>query len=120
MGFDLKDITELLPFIGENIEKCVYIIVVCLFFGFLFGRFVGRIDTKSKKEMKAEIEKYKNENLQLNSEITLYKLSQNNSQSPLTSLTNLGQLLHSKDGEVELSALIEVKYNQNKTGSQPR
>ena len=54
MGVDLKDITDLLPFIVENLSKCIYIIVVCLIAGF----FVGKLLQKSKIQKPNGLAKY--------------------------------------------------------------
>lgn len=50
MGVDLKDITDLLPFIVENLSKCIYIIVVCLIAGFIVGRLLQKSKMKPKMQ----------------------------------------------------------------------
>lgn len=124
MGFDIKDITDILPFILDNLSKCAYIIVICIVFGFFLGKQFSKIRQKKKAfdskpqlfQNKEFIEKKvgdnNEENGMLNNSAETIKNNSNNYQFATLSL--LDKILNSKDGQVELATVIELNYKKDK------
>lgn len=132
MGFDIKDITDILPFIAENLSVCAYIIVISVMIGFFAGKHfekgrqkkklidletqlirekeeVGKINTQKEHLEKVVSETSKEcEMLKNRSGV----IENGSAGSPFTSLSALERLLESKDGQVELTALIELNYRK--------
>ncbi len=135
MGVDLKDITDLLPFIVENLSKCIYIIVVCLIAGFIVGRLLQKSKMKPKmqeltiklteKEKKLEILKEEKKDLEekLDKFSEKYNILQNqmalihndrNANSNFSTLNELGKIINSNEGRMEITALIEFSLKRDK------
>ena len=135
MGVDLKDITDLLPFIVENLSKCIYIIVVCLIAGFIVGRLLQKSKMKPKmqeltiklteKEKKLEILKEEKKDLEekLDKFLEKYNILQNqmalihndrNANSNFSTLNELGRIINSNEGRMEITALIEFSLKRDK------
>lgn len=128
MSFDLKDITDLLPFILENISKCIYIMVICLMSGFFIGKLVEKhrnkpeicgLTTKlndKENELKAlEQEKRQLEEKVRNQSSEHSVLLSNLNYSPsLHTLNELGKLISSNEGRMEITALIELNLKRDK------
>lgn len=135
MGVDLKDITDLLPFIVENLSKCIYIIVVCLIAGFIVGRLLQKSKMKPKmqeltlklteKEKKLEILKEEKKDLEekLDKFSEKYNILQNqmalihndrNANSNFSTLNELGRIINSNEGRMEITALIEFSLKRDK------
>ncbi len=135
MGVDLKDITDLLPFIVENLSKCIYIIVVCLIAGFIVGRLLQKSKMKPKmqeltiklteKEKKLEILKEEKKDLEekLDKFSEKYNILQNqmalihndrNANSNFSTLNELGRIINSNEGRMEITALIELSLKRDK------
>ncbi len=135
MGVDLKDITDLLPFIVENLSKCIYIIVVCLMAGFIVGRLLQKSKMKPKmqeltiklteKEKELEILKEEKKDLEekLDKFSEKYKILQNqmalihndrNANSNFSTLNELGRIINSNEGRMEITALIELSLKRDK------
>ena len=135
MGVDLKDITELLPFIVENLSKCIYIIVVCLIAGFIVGRLLQKSKMKPKmqeltiklteKEKKLEILKEEKKDLEekLDKFSEKYNILRNqmalihndrNANSNFSTLNELGRIINSNEGRMEITALIEFSLKRDK------
>lgn len=135
MGVDLKDITDLLPFIVENLSKCIYIIVVWLIAGFIVGRLLQKSKMKPKmqeltiklieKEKKLEILKEEKKDLEekLDKFSEKYNILQNqmalihndrNANSNFSTLNELGRIINSNEGRMEITALIEFSLKRYK------
>jgi predicted nucleic acid-binding Zn-ribbon protein len=135
MGVALKDITDLLPFIVENLSKCIYIIVVCLIAGFIVGRLLQKSKMKPKmqeltiklteKEKKLEILKEEKKDLEekLDKFSEKYNILQNqmalihndrNANSNFSTLNELGRIINSNEGRMEITALIELSLKRDK------
>ena len=135
MGVALKDITDLLPFIVENLSKCIYIIVVCLIAGFIVGRLLQKSKMKPKmqeltiklteKEKKLEILKEEKKDLEekLDKFSEKYNILQNqmalihndrNANSNFSTLNELGRIINSNEGRMEIMALIELSLKRDK------
>lgn len=135
MGVDLKDITGLLPFIVENLSKCIYIIVVCLIAGFIVGRLLQKSKMKPKmqeltiklteKEKKLEILKEEKKDLEekLDKFSEKYNILRNqmalihndrNANSNFSTLNELGRIINSNEGRMEITALIEFSLKRDK------
>lgn len=135
MGVALKDITDLLPFIVENLSKCIYIIVVCLIAGFIVGRLLQKSKMKPKmqeltiklteKEKKLEILKEEKKDLEekLDKFSEKYNILQNqmalihndrNANSNFSTLNELGRIINSNEGIMEITALIELSLKRDK------
>lgn len=135
MGVDLKDITDLLPFIVENLSKCIYIIVVCLMAGFIVGRLLQKSKMKPKmqeltiklteKEKELEILKEEKKDLEekLDKFSEKYNILQNqmalihndrNANSNFSTLNELGRIINSNEGRMEITALIELSLKRDK------
>lgn len=135
MGVDLKDITDLLPFIVENLLKCIYIIVVCLIAGFIVGRLLQKSKMKPKmqeltiklteKEKKLEILKEEKKDLEekLDKFSEKYNILRNqmalihndrNANSNFSTLNELGRIINSNEGRMEITALIEFSLKRDK------
>ena len=135
MGVDLKDITDLLPFIVENLSKCIYIIVVCLIAGFIVGRLLQKSKMKPKmqeltiklteKEKKLEILKEEKKDLEekLDKFSEKYNILRNqmalihndrNANSNFSTLNELGRIINSNEGRMEITALIEFSLKRDK------
>lgn len=138
MGVDLKDITDLLPFIVENLSKCIYIIVVCLIAGFIVGRLLQKSKMKPKmqeltiklteKEKKLEILKEEKKDLEekLDKFSEKYNILRNqmalihndrNANSNFSTLNELGRIINSNEGRMEITALIEFSLKRDKDES---
>lgn len=132
MGFDIKDITDVLPFILENLSECAFIIVISIILGFFIGKQLERgkqkkriaelnLQLSSKEEA---IAKLNNEKERLEKEIekvlNKYEILKNRAElienrqisSNYSSLSALERLLDSKEGQLELTALIEYSYKK--------
>ena len=135
MGVDLKDITDLLPFIVENLSKCIYIIVVCLIAGFIVGRLLQKSKMKPKmqeltiklteKDKKLEILKEEKKDLEekLDKFSEKYNILRNqmalihndrNANSNFSTLNELGRIINSNEGRMEITALIEFSLKRDK------
>ena len=135
MGVALKDITDLLPFIVENLSKCIYIIVICLIAGFIVGRLLQKSKMKPKmqeltiklteKEKKLEILKEEKKDLEekLDKFSEKYNILQNqmalihndrNANSNFSTLNELGRIINSNEGRMEITALIELSLKRDK------
>lgn len=135
MGVDLKDIADLLPFIVENLSKCIYIIVVCLIAGFIVGRLLQKSKMKPKmqestiklteKEKELEILKEEKKDLEekLDKFSEKYNILQNqmalihndrNANSNFSTLNELGRIINSNEGRMEITALIELSLKRDK------
>lgn len=135
MWVALKDITDLLPFIVENLSKCIYIIVVCLIAGFIVGRLLQKSKMKPKmqeltiklteKEKKLEILKEEKKDLEekLDKFSEKYNILQNqmalihndrNANSNFSTLNELGRIINSNEGRMEITALIELSLKRDK------
>ena len=135
MGVDLKDITDLLPFIVENLSKCIYIIVVCLIACFIVGRLLQKSKMKPKmqeltiklteKEKKLEILKEEKKDLEekLDKFSEKYNILRNqmalihndrNANSNFSTLNELGRIINSNEGRMEITALIEFSLKRDK------
>lgn len=132
MGFDIKDITDILPFILENLSECAFIIVVSIFLGFFIGRQLERgaqkkriAELKSKLSNKEEmIAKLNNEKEHLEKEIdkisNKYEILKTRAEAVengqmntnYSSLAKLERMLNSKEGQIELTALIELNVKK--------
>lgn len=124
MGFDIKDITDILPFILNNLSECAYIIVICIVFGFLIGKQFGKnrqkkkaIDSKSQLVQHKEVmgKKISDNNGgygRLNNRAETIKKNSHNYQ--FVSFPLLDKMLNTKDGQVELTAVIELNYKKDK------
>ena len=112
MGFDFKDIADIIPFIFANIEKCVYIILVCLFIGFVIGRFTARIQTRKRKQLEADFENLTQEKRLVQTELNLER-ARNVDKTSLSTLSSLENLLNSENRAFDLSALIELNIRSN-------
>lgn len=133
MGFDVKDIVDALPFISDNLSVCAYIIIISIFFGF----FVGKLFEKSRQKKKIADLKLKLAHEKENTEIIRKEkdqLSKNLDDAnkecealrnrggginsglvnpKFTSLSELGRMLDSAEGKIELTALIELNYKRD-------
>ena len=134
MGFDFKDIADIIPFILENLSNCAYIIAISIFLGFLIGKVLERVRQKKKiselesklvdkeealSRINQEKEILKKEVNELNVECEILKrrietVGNNLANSQFISLSSLERMLDSKEGKVELTALIELNYKKNK------
>lgn len=131
MGVALKDITDLLPFIVENLSKCIYIIVVCLIAGFIVGRLLQKSKMQeltiklTEKEKKLEILKEEKKDLEekLDKFSEKYNILQNqmalihndrNANSNFSTLNELGRIINSNEGRMEITALIELSLKRDK------
>lgn len=132
MGFDIKDIADILPFILDNLPVCAYIIIISIVFGFLIGKQFEKnkqekkiIELKSQLESEKEVVvKIRKEKEQLdkkvddaNKECEILKSGVKNinsglGNSQLASLSELGRMLDSTEGKIELTALIELNYKR--------
>lgn len=124
MGFDIKDITDILPFILNNLSECAYIIVICIVFGFLVGKQFEKnrqkkkaIGSKSQLVQHKEVmgEKISDNNGgygRLNNRAETIKKNSHNYQ--FVSFPLLDKMLNTKDGQVELTAVIELNYKKDK------
>lgn len=131
MGIDLKDITELIPFIIDNLAKCIYILVVCLIVGFSVGRLSYKVKIKeimeklTKKEEELEALKEENKGLKetldkcsekcniLQNQMTLMR-KDGDSNSSFSTLNELGRIINSNAGKMEITALIELSLKRDK------
>lgn len=135
MGVDLKDITDLLPFIVENLSKCIYIIVVCLIAGFFVGKLLQKSKMKPKmqeleiklNEKEKELEVLKEEKKDLEEKLDKFSEKYNNLQNQMalihndrnansnfSTLNELGRLINSNEGRMEITALIELSLKREK------
>ena len=109
MGFDIKDIADLVPFILANLSKCVYIAVVSLIVGFSLGKFTSKCDTKSKRKLKKEVQVLADENKKLKDKLQNSQNIRFQQNSPFTSLSDFEHLITSEKASVEINALYEIK-----------
>lgn len=136
MGIDIKDITDILPFILDNMSVCAYIIIISIILGF----FVGKQFEKYKQKKRVNVlesqlinqkENVKNANLekeQLKKEIAEMSkkceilrnktkiIDDKRINTNIASLASLERMLDSKEGQIELTALIELSYKKDKQG----
>ena len=132
MGADIKDITDTIPFILANLSVCAYIIVISIIIGFFVGKHFekGRknkklidLETQLIRE-KEEVEKINAQKDHLekiisetNKECEMLKnrramIENGSTSSQFASLSALERLLESKEGQIELTALIELNYKK--------
>lgn len=134
MGINIKDITDVFPFILKNLPMTAYIIIVSIVLGFWCGKKFEKIrrkrkiiDLKSQLSNKEEfITKVNIEKEQLEKKIqeisAKYEMLQNKTEiakaeqtkSMFASLSVLEKMLNSKEGQVELTALIELNCKKEK------
>ena len=132
IGFDIKDIADILPFILDNLPVCAYIIFISIVLGFLMGKQFEKnkqekkiIELKSQLECEKEIVvKIRKEKEQLdkkvddaNKECEILRSGVKNinnglGNSQLASLSDLERMLDSTEGNIELTALIELNYKR--------
>ncbi len=122
MGFDFKDIADILPFILDNLSVCAYIIFISIILGFFVGKQFEKIKQKKKiADLEAciasEKEKWdvaNRESEMLKRKIEIMEVGTSNSQ--FASLSALERMLDSEEGQVDLTALIElnIKRERNK------
>lgn len=130
MGFDVKDIVDILPFILDNLSMCAYIIIISVVSGFFVGKQFEK--SRQKKEIsdlkimlaheKENIERIKKEKELLsksvddtNKECEMLKNKLEGINGGLDNLkfpsvSEFGRMLGSPVGKVEISALIELNY----------
>ena len=101
--FDIRDITELLPFIRDNLSNSIYIMAFSFFVGFSVGKLVSGLKTKSKKKLEKE-------NRRLQCELDAH----NKEQSAQTLILPVADVekLSSSGFEVEYNALIEMRIKK--------
>ncbi len=122
MGFDFKDIADILPFILDNLSVCAYIIFISIILGFFVGKQFEKIKQKKKiADLEACIAREKEkwdvanrESEMLKRKIEIMEVGTSNSQ--FASLSALERMLDSEEGQVDLTALIElnIKRERNK------
>lgn len=134
MGIDIKDITDILPFILDNLSVSAYIIIISMIFGFFIGK---QFEKNRQKERVAELKtkllnqkemyiKINTEKEQLEKEIEKISkrceksksrtevIESEKANSNFASLTALERMFESKEGQIELTALIELNYKKDK------
>ena len=108
VGFDFRDLADLVPFIRDNLSETVYLIVFSLVCGFALGKLIGsltsRVVTKSKKKLI-------DENKRLQDEIEELKQRQLTSSHIVPIVALAGQFSCGQITEIE--ALVSVKLNDN-------
>lgn len=134
MGIDIKDITDVLPFILQNLSVCAYIIVISIILGFFLEKQLEKsIQKKRIAELKSQlsnkeetIAKLNDENECLEKEIdkisNKYEVLKTRAEAiengqmntNYSSLAELERMLNSKEGQVELNALIELNVKIEK------
>lgn len=123
-GIDIKDITDLIPFVINNPAYCAFLIVTSI----IIGYFVGRTVTGIKKEKAIANEKEKYQDLQKqyeqikdeNKKLTLKNSSLESSQltkqkltgGPYLYLGEAGKII-TDDSYMEINALIEIKLKNS-------
>ncbi|MFR5875791.1 MAG: hypothetical protein ACLUFN_04805 [Eubacterium sp.] len=131
--FDIKDITDILPFILENLSVTSYIMIISIILGFFIGKLITEIKFKNKiKELQSQVSNQENdisglttekeelenrlnqlteenESIKGNSKLEKLELLDTN----FISLSALEKLINSKEGKIELTALIELNYNKD-------
>ena len=134
MGIDIKDIVDVFPFIADNLSECAYIIIISMFSGFFIGKHFEKKKQKNKivelcaqlssqeettmqirterDQLKQEIQQISQKYETLQQETEIIKSGQIS--SSLTSLSALERMLDSKEGQVQLTAFIEVNYKKDK------
>lgn len=132
--FDIKDITDILPFILDNLSVTSYIIIISIILGFFIGKLIAEIKLKNKiKELQLQVSNQENDINELtiekeNLENRLNQLTEENESikgnskleklesvnTNFISLSAFEKLINSKEGKVELTALIEFNYNKDK------
>lgn len=118
MGFDFKDIADILPFILDNLSVCAYIIFISIILGFFVGKQFEKLKQKKKiADLEACIvsEKEKRdvanrESEMLKRKIEIMEVGTSNSQ--FASLSALERMLNSEEGQVDLTALIELNIKR--------
>lgn len=123
-GIDVKDITNLIPFVINNLENCVFLIVASI----IIGYFVGRTVTVIKKEKDISNEKEKYQDLQEqykqikdeNEKLTLKSGLLGSAQLTKQELTGGSYLYLEEAGKIitddsctEINALIEIKIKNS-------
>lgn len=128
MGFDIKDFADILPFILENLPECAFLIIVSIILGFFIGKQVERnmqekriVELKSQLSNKEEtVTKLNDERDRLQKEMdklsNKYEVLKTRADSTengqmntnYSSLAELERMLNSKEGQIELTALIEL------------
>lgn len=134
MSINIKDITDIIPFISNNLSECAYIIVISIVMGFFVGKQFEKGRQKKKvidletqlireKEevgkinaQKEQLEKIVSE---INKECEILKnrseiIETRSTNSQFSSLSALERMLDSKEGKIELTALIELNYKKDK------
>lgn len=118
MGFDLKDIADILPFILDNLSVCAYIIFISIILGFFVGKQFEKVKQKKKiADLEACIvsEKEKRDAANRESEMLKRKIEimeVGTSNSQFASLSALERMLNSEEGQVDLTALIELNIKR--------
>lgn len=118
MGFDLKDIADILPFILDNLSVCAYIIFISIILGFFVGKQFEKIKQKKKiadleaciASEKEKRDVAKRESEMLKRKIEIMEVGTSNSQ--FASLSALERMLDSEEGQVDLTALIELNIKR--------
>jgi uncharacterized membrane protein YgaE (UPF0421/DUF939 family) len=120
--FNLKDITELLPFIRDNIVECAYIIILSMVVGFAFGMLVSRFMPKPQKQLeneqiRMELESMKSEVKQLSEEKEQIKVklesSKNLTNLPSSSFINFEELARLDHTEISIFIKTSKESNSN-------
>ena len=109
MGFDIKDITNLIPFILANLVKCAYIVIISLIIGFSLRKFLSGVDSKSKRKLKREVQSLTDENEKLKDKLADAQNIRSFQKSPFISLGDFEELMSSQTATVEINALYEIK-----------
>lgn len=118
MGFDLKDIADILPFILDNLSVCAYIIFISIILGFFVGKQFEKIKQKKKiADLEACIASEKEKRDVANRESEMLKrkieiMEVGTSNSQFASLSALERMLDSEEGQVDLTALIELNIKR--------
>lgn len=118
MGFDLKDIADILPFILDNLSVCAYIIFISIILGFLVGKQFEKVKQKKKiADLEACIASEKEKRDVVNRELEMLKrkieiIEVGTSNSQFVTLPVFERMLDPEGGQVDITALIELNIKR--------
>ena len=123
-GIDIKDITNLIPFVINNSENCAFLIVASIIIGYFVGRTVTGIkkekaianEKEKYKDLQKQYKKIKDENEKLTLKISSLESVQLTKQEltggPYLYLGDVGKII-TDDSYTEINALIEIKLKNS-------
>lgn len=123
-GIDIKDITNLLPFVIDNFANCAFLIVTSIIIGYFVGRTVTGIkkekiianEKEKYQDLQKQCEQLKDENkklIQKNNSLESAQLTKRElTGGPYLYLGEAGKII-TDDSYMEINALIEIKLKNS-------